>query len=159
MAYEHRPGQGSMFNNDYKDTDRHPDMKGQLMTPDGQLWDVAGWWKEGRNGEYLSMSAQEPWQRRRDGTEGGDHRDAATARDDNNRPRGRISEERYQELRRQARSGGQPQRGGSPARGGASGGGYGKTQRPPSARPGDTQETPGHSLPPMDDFSDDEISF
>lgn len=152
MAYEHRPGQGSMFNNDYKDTDRHPDMKGQLMTPDGQLWDVAGWWKDGRNGQFLSLNVQEPYRRPGEYSE----RPRAGGSD---APRQRLSEEEFQRLRQQRQQGyaqQAPRGGGSPARGGASGGGYGQTQRPPSARPG---EVPGHSLPPMDDFSDDDIPF
>lgn len=152
MAYEHRPGQGSMFNNDYKDTDRHPDMKGQFMDPNGVLWDVAGWWKDGRNGQFLSLSVQQPYNR--------DQPREERAPRDHGRPSGRrISEEEFQALRAQRQQGyaqQAPRGGGSPARGGASGGGYGQTQRPPSARPG---EVPGHSLPPMDDFSDDDIPF
>ncbi|QQM14846.1 hypothetical protein [Stenotrophomonas phage BUCT555] len=151
MAYEMRPGSGNMFNNDYKETDRHPDLKGKIMTPDGQEWDVAGWWKDGRNGQFLSLNVQEPYRRPGEYNEQPRGRESAGPR--------RLSEEEFQRLRQQRQQGyGQqaPRGGGSPARGGASGGGYGQTQRPPSARPG---EVPGHSLPPMDDFSDDDIPF
>lgn len=61
MAYEHKPGKGSVFNNQYKESDRQPDMKGSMKTPDGKDWEVSGWWNEGRNGDYLALSIQEPY--------------------------------------------------------------------------------------------------
>ena len=59
MAYEQKPGQGSLFKNDKKTEDKHPDYKGSLMTPDGvECW-VSAWVKrpEGRD-PFMSMSIQ-----------------------------------------------------------------------------------------------------
>lgn len=65
MAYDHQPGKGSIFNNSYKERDNQPDMKGTMKTPDGQEFEISGWWNESRNGEYLSLSIQEPYNRDR----------------------------------------------------------------------------------------------
>jgi len=60
MAYEIKPGNGSIFRNQYKKEDKHPDYKGQVRTPDGQLLDVACWLKEGKNGKFFSVSLKAP---------------------------------------------------------------------------------------------------
>lgn len=60
MAYELKPGQGSIFKNDKKTEDKHPDYKGSLMTPDGvECW-VSVWVKrpEGKQ-PFFSLSIQE----------------------------------------------------------------------------------------------------
>lgn len=59
MAYEMKPGQGSIFKNDKKTEDKHPDYKGSLMTPDGQECWVSVWVKrpEGKQ-PYFSLSIQ-----------------------------------------------------------------------------------------------------
>lgn len=77
MAYEHKPGKGSIFNNGYKERDSQPDMKGTMKTPDGQEWEISGWWNEGRNGDYLAISIQEPYNRDRQAGSG-DRREAAS---------------------------------------------------------------------------------
>ncbi len=54
-----KPGQGSIFKNDKKETDKHPDYKGSLMTPDGvECW-VSVWVKrpEGKQ-PFFSLSIQ-----------------------------------------------------------------------------------------------------
>ena len=64
MAYELKPGQGSIFKNDKKETDKHPDYKGSLMTPDGvECW-VSMWVKrpEGKT-PFFSVSIQTKEQR------------------------------------------------------------------------------------------------
>ena len=43
MSYEPKPGQGSIFKNDKKEQEKHPDYKGSLVTPDGQECWVAMW--------------------------------------------------------------------------------------------------------------------
>ena len=57
--YEQKPGQGSIFKNDKKETDKHPDYKGSLMTPDGHECWVSMWVKrpEGKQ-PYFSLSIQ-----------------------------------------------------------------------------------------------------
>jgi hypothetical protein len=37
MAYEMRPGQGSAFTNDKKVEDWHPDFKGKVLLPNGDM--------------------------------------------------------------------------------------------------------------------------
>ncbi len=57
MAYEMRPGQGSLFKNDKKTTDKHPNLKGRLMLPDGSVYWVSGWTKETSAGEkWISLA-------------------------------------------------------------------------------------------------------
>jgi hypothetical protein len=62
MAFQHKPGTGTIFKNERKQAANHPDRVGQIMTPDGKLWDVAGWMKEGKKGPFLSLSVKEPRQ-------------------------------------------------------------------------------------------------
>jgi len=61
MAYEINNGQGAIFKNN-KSSGNHPDYKGQLKTPDGQLLDIALWVKEGQKCKYFSVKVQEPYQ-------------------------------------------------------------------------------------------------
>jgi len=59
MAYELKPGQGSIFKNDKKTEEKHPDYKGTIMTPDGiECW-VSMWVKrtEGK-APFFSVSVQ-----------------------------------------------------------------------------------------------------
>lgn len=57
MAYEHKPGSASMFKNDRKEKDTHPDYKGDGMLPDGTLVWVDAWVKkpEGKK-PFMSLS-------------------------------------------------------------------------------------------------------
>ena len=59
MSYEPKPGQGSIFKNDKKEQEKHPDYKGSLVTPDGQECWVAMWVKrpEGK-APFFSVSLQ-----------------------------------------------------------------------------------------------------
>lgn len=60
MAYEQKPGQGSLFKNEKKTEEKHPDYKGSLTTPEGvECW-VSAWIKrpEGK-ATYMSLSIQE----------------------------------------------------------------------------------------------------
>jgi len=59
MAYEQKPGQGSMFRNEKKTTDTHPDYKGSIMLPDGTECWISGWIKrpEGKT-PFMSLSVQ-----------------------------------------------------------------------------------------------------
>ena len=51
MAYEMRPGSGSLFKNDKKTTDKHPNLKGKVMLPDGTVHWVSAWSKKTQAGE------------------------------------------------------------------------------------------------------------
>lgn len=58
MSYEQKPGQGSVFKNDRKESDTHPDYKGDATCPccQSKLW-LDMWVKkpEGKK-PYLSVS-------------------------------------------------------------------------------------------------------
>jgi hypothetical protein len=61
MAWEKRPGQGSLFKNDKKQQETHADMKGDALVhcpncaKDFEAW-LSAWWREGRGGDFLNMS-------------------------------------------------------------------------------------------------------
>lgn len=56
--YQKKDGDGSLFNNGYKQKDSHPDMRGDLLL-DGKEWEIAGWKKSTRNGEpWYSLKVQ-----------------------------------------------------------------------------------------------------
>ena len=55
MAFEQRNNQGAMFFNDKKKTDAHPDRSGRCMV-DGKMYWLAGWIKQGQNGDWLSLA-------------------------------------------------------------------------------------------------------
>jgi hypothetical protein len=57
MAYEMRPGSGSLFKNDKKTEDRHPNLKGKIMLPNGEVRWVSAWTKKTAAGDsWLSLS-------------------------------------------------------------------------------------------------------
>ena len=55
MAFEKKDMTGAMFKNDRKETDKHPDRKGDCVIDGKEYW-VAGWLKEGKNGQFLSLA-------------------------------------------------------------------------------------------------------
>lgn len=56
MAYEQRDMSGSMFENDRKTEDRHPDFKGSCMVAGVEYW-VSAWDKVGASGKpYTSLA-------------------------------------------------------------------------------------------------------
>lgn len=64
MAYEQRDNSGSLFRNDKKEQDSHPNAKGSAMIDGVEYW-VSAWTKKDKNGN--------PWQslsfKRKDGAE------------------------------------------------------------------------------------------
>ena len=57
MAYEMRPGQGSLFRNDKKTSDNHPSMKGKVMLPNGEVRWISAWTKQTSSGDkWISLS-------------------------------------------------------------------------------------------------------
>lgn len=58
MAYEQKPGQFTLFKNDRKEKDTHPDYKGQGLAPNGTAVWVSAWIKEGAKGKFMSCSMQ-----------------------------------------------------------------------------------------------------
>lgn len=55
MAYEQRDNSGSIFVNDRKEKDTHPDRTGTAMI-DGVMYYVSGWIKQGNKGQFLSLA-------------------------------------------------------------------------------------------------------
>lgn len=62
MAYEQKPNSGSLFKNDKKTSDKHPDYTGKWKDANGKEWQLAAWVKEGNKGKFFSLSASEPRQ-------------------------------------------------------------------------------------------------
>lgn len=58
MAYEQKNNSGSLFKNDRKEKETHPDYKGSAMINGVEYW-VSAWLKEGKGGtKYMSFSYQ-----------------------------------------------------------------------------------------------------
>ena len=56
-AYQMRAGQGSLFKNKDKTTDKHPNLKGRVMLPNGEIRWVSAWTKTTEAGEkWMSLS-------------------------------------------------------------------------------------------------------
>lgn len=55
MAYEQRDNSGTLFTNDRKEKDTHPDFNGTAMV-DGKEYYISAWTKEGKKGEFFSLS-------------------------------------------------------------------------------------------------------
>lgn len=55
MAYEQRDNSGSIFLNERKEKDTHPDRTGTAMI-DGVMYYVSGWLKQGSKGQFLSLA-------------------------------------------------------------------------------------------------------
>jgi hypothetical protein len=58
QPFEHQPGRGSLFVNDRKQKDTHPDWKGEINI-DGKIYEIASWWKEGKKGGFHSLLVTE----------------------------------------------------------------------------------------------------
>lgn len=52
---------GVLFTNDKKGNEKAPDYKGKLNV-DGKEYELAGWIRQGKNGNFLSVKVQEPRQ-------------------------------------------------------------------------------------------------
>jgi len=58
MAYEIRPNSGSLFKNDRKESENHPDYKGTALINGVEMW-MSSWLKTGANGtKFMSFSFQ-----------------------------------------------------------------------------------------------------
>lgn len=57
MAYEMKPSSGSLFKNDRKEKETHPDYKGKVMLPNGEVRWLSGWKKQTSAGDgWLSLA-------------------------------------------------------------------------------------------------------
>ena len=79
MAYEPKPNSGTLWPNEYKKQDNHPDVRGDLHLdrdllsalmmkhPEGLIkMSVSGWSKEVNGKKVLSISASEPYEKPKD---------------------------------------------------------------------------------------------
>lgn len=57
MAFELKEGSGSLFKNDRKEKDSHPDYRGEILI-DGQLYWINAWVRDGKRGKFFSLSAR-----------------------------------------------------------------------------------------------------
>ena len=55
MAYVPKEGSGSLFKNDRKTTDNHPDYTGSIMFNNKEHY-LSAWVKEGTKGKFFSVS-------------------------------------------------------------------------------------------------------
>lgn len=53
MAYQPKEGSFSLFKNDRKTTDSHPDYTGSILIDGKEYW-ISGWKKEGKRGVFIS---------------------------------------------------------------------------------------------------------
>jgi uncharacterized protein (DUF736 family) len=60
---EHKENTGTLFKNQYKTEDKHPNYKGRINAM-GKMMDIALWKRTGKQGEpYLSVMISEPRQK------------------------------------------------------------------------------------------------
>ena len=55
MAYEQRELQGSLFKNEKKEKDNHPNMTGSALIDGVEYW-VSAWTKTGGKGKWISLA-------------------------------------------------------------------------------------------------------
>lgn len=55
MAFVPKEGSGSLFKNNRKTSETHPDYTGTIMTNGKEHW-LSAWVKEGKNGKFFSVS-------------------------------------------------------------------------------------------------------
>jgi hypothetical protein len=55
LAYEQKDNSGTLFINDRKESDKHPDRTGTALIDGVSYW-VSGWVKQGAKGPYMSVS-------------------------------------------------------------------------------------------------------
>jgi len=61
--YEPKAGSLTLFKNDRKEKDTHPDYKGDGMDLQGNPVWISAWIKEGKNGKFMSLSMQKKEQK------------------------------------------------------------------------------------------------
>ena len=55
MAYEQKDNSGSLFKNDRKESENHPDYTGTVMVGGKLMW-ISAWIKQGAKGKFMSLA-------------------------------------------------------------------------------------------------------
>lgn len=55
MAYEQRDNSGTLFKNEKKTSEKHPNMTGSAMIDGVEYW-ISAWTKEGKKGRFQSLA-------------------------------------------------------------------------------------------------------
>ena len=98
MTQYDNTNRGALFDNDRKESDRHPDMTGTLNINGVDHW-FSGWWKDSETkGEYLSLSIGDPKERQQQQRQ----RDPEQSQRRGNRPSNSAPQQRREPERRQA---------------------------------------------------------
>lgn len=56
MTQYDNTNRGTLFTNDRKTTEKHPDLKGSINIEGKEYW-LSGWFKTGKSGGFTSLSA------------------------------------------------------------------------------------------------------
>ena len=54
MTFQHKPNTGSLFKNDDRKTDSHPNARGSALIDGVEYW-IASWTNDGKNGKYQTL--------------------------------------------------------------------------------------------------------
>lgn len=65
MAFELREGQGSLFKNTNRTSDKQPHARGDALIG-GVVYEISAWTKEGRKGKFQSLSIKPKGERQAD---------------------------------------------------------------------------------------------
>lgn len=57
MAYKLKEGQGSLFKNERREKDTHPNLQGTILVAGVEYW-IKGWTNEGAKGRWISLSVK-----------------------------------------------------------------------------------------------------
>lgn len=63
--FELKPNTGSLFKNNYKQEDKHPDYKGEVFIEGIGLKEISAWIRPMRDGKgkWMSLTISEPWKK------------------------------------------------------------------------------------------------
>ena len=65
MAYEHKDNTGSLFKNDRREKDTHPNLQGSAVIDGVEYW-LSAWTNEGSKGKWISLKFKRKEGRRPD---------------------------------------------------------------------------------------------
>lgn len=57
MAFQHKNNTGSLFKNERKESEKHPDFTGTIIVDGVSYW-LSAWVKEGTKGKFFSLAVK-----------------------------------------------------------------------------------------------------